>query len=109
MAGLDRATCGYTVLDTDGIEEPCGAVATGWRWYQDVEHEDSLDVACDLHANEGGRRLHEAEQQVARVEALRVHWVKYCTTAEAGDVIVRAVAHQLVNALAGPTDREVQS
>lgn len=59
--------CGYTVTDPDGIEEPCGRPATGWRWYQDVEHEDLLDVVCDWHANEGGRRIHQAEAEVARL------------------------------------------
>ena len=44
----------------DGEEEPCDHPATGWRWYQDVAdhaHEDTLDVACDLHRNEGGRLI----------------------------------------------------
>lgn len=73
--------CGHTVLDEDGIEEPCDRPATGWRWYQDVEHEDALDVACEWHANEGGRRLHEAEAEAAtlrevvqRVRGLRDVW-----------------------------------
>lgn len=62
--------CGYSMTDLDGNEEPCDRPARGWRWYQDVgEHEDLLDVACDWHANEGGRRIREAEAQVARVEA----------------------------------------
>jgi hypothetical protein len=54
--------CGYTVVDRDGIEGPCDLPATGWRWYQDVEHEDLLDVACDLHGNEGGRRIKALEE-----------------------------------------------
>lgn len=50
--------CGYAILDADGIEEPCDRPATGWRWYQDVgDHEDLLDLACDHHQNEGGRRM----------------------------------------------------
>lgn len=53
--------CGYAVTDSDGIEEPCGRPVTGWRWYQDCGHEDLLDTACDWHANEGGRRIHELE------------------------------------------------
>lgn len=53
--------CGYAVTDADGEQQPCDLPATGWRWYQDVgEHEDLLDVACDWHANEGGRRIGEA-------------------------------------------------
>jgi hypothetical protein len=67
--------CGYAVTDRDGNEEPCDRPATGWRWYQDVgEHEDLLDVACDLHANEGGRRIHAAEAALARVLALVRKW-----------------------------------
>lgn len=49
--------CGYAVVDRDGEEQPCDRPATGWRWYQDCDHEDTLDIACDLHANEGGRRM----------------------------------------------------
>ena len=63
MTGL----CGYTLVDKDGEEYPCDRPATGWRWYQDVEHEDSLDVACDYHANEGGQRIHDAEAEVDRL------------------------------------------
>ena len=58
--------CGYTVVDRDGIEGPCDLPATGWRWYQDVEHEDTLDAACDLHSNEGGRRIKALEDLVER-------------------------------------------
>ncbi len=54
--------CGYTVVDRDGTEGPCDLPATGWRWYQDVEHEDTLDAACDLHSNEGGRRIKALEE-----------------------------------------------
>ena len=54
--------CGYTVVDRDGIEGPCDLPATGWRWYQDVEHEDTLDAACDLRGNEGGRRIKALEE-----------------------------------------------
>jgi hypothetical protein len=61
--------CGHTVVDGEGIEQPCDRAATGWRWYQDVEHEDCLEPACDRHANEGGRRMHAAEAALARVEA----------------------------------------
>ena len=63
--------CGYTVIDTEGEEQPCGRPATGWRWYQDVKdyaHEDCLEVACDLHANEGGRRIHAAESALVEAE-----------------------------------------
>ena len=61
--------CGYTVVDHDGIEGPCDLPATGWRWYQDVEHEDALDAACDLHSNEGGRRIKALEAEVERLHA----------------------------------------
>jgi hypothetical protein len=68
--------CGFTVYDSDGEEQPCDRPTTGWRWYQGHEHEDALDVACELHENEGGRRIHAAERaladeraKVARVEA----------------------------------------
>ena len=66
MAGLH---CGYAIVNEDGGEEPCGCPAASWRWYQDVEHEDSLDVACDWHENEGGRRLHAAEAERDRLAA----------------------------------------
>lgn len=68
MSGHEKR-CGYAVTDAEGIEEPCDRPTTGWRWYQDCGHEDMLDVACDWHENEGGRRLAEAEAKVARVEA----------------------------------------
>lgn len=54
-------TCGYAVVDIDGNEEPCDRPAPYWRWYQDCGHEDTLEPACDWHANEGGGRLHAAE------------------------------------------------
>lgn len=62
--------CGYTVTDEDGILQPCDRPTTGWRWYQDVEHEDLLEVACELHENEGGRRMHAAEAKIEQVEAI---------------------------------------
>jgi hypothetical protein len=68
MASVSE-TCGYTVI-RDGEEQPCDYPATGWRWYQDVEHEDMLDAACEVHENKGGRRIHDAEAKLARVEAL---------------------------------------
>ena len=62
--------CGYSVT-RDGEEEPCGRPIAGWRWYQNVgEHEDLLDTACDRHMNEGGQRIHDAEEKLAKVEAL---------------------------------------
>lgn len=58
MTGVPEGRCGYTVVDADGEQQPCDEPATGWRWYQDVgEHEDLLDVACEGHSNEGGRRI----------------------------------------------------
>lgn len=70
--------CDYTVTDADGREEPCDRPVTGWRWYQDVEHEDMLDAACDWHENAGGNLMValidalEAERaKVAEIEAER--------------------------------------
>lgn len=60
--------CGYTVIDPEGIEGPCDRPATGWRWYQNVEHEDCLERACDRHENEGGRRMHEAESKAVQLD-----------------------------------------
>lgn len=57
--------CGFTVYDAEGEPGPCDRPATGWRWYQGHNHEDALDVACELHSNEGGRRLHDAESAAA--------------------------------------------
>lgn len=59
---MNDRRCGYALTDDDGVQFPCDRPATGFRWYQDVEHEDSLDVACDLHANEGGRRMREMQE-----------------------------------------------
>lgn len=73
LSDHDRETldgrCGYAIVDRDGIEEPCDRPATGWRWYQDVDHEDALDVACAIHENEGGRRMASliAERDAAAV------------------------------------------
>ena len=64
-------TCDHTILDRDGIEQPCEETATHWRWYQDVEHEDMLHPTCEVHSNEGGRRMHAAEAELARVNAGR--------------------------------------
>jgi|GEM_PF-5688907 len=47
------STCGHTVV-RKGHEEPCGRPSVGWRWYQDVEHEDCLGQACARHENVGG-------------------------------------------------------
>jgi hypothetical protein len=71
--------CGYALTDADGEQYPCDEPATGWRWYQNVgEHEDMLDEACNHHANEGGRRIVEAEAALAdlraKVEALAEGW-----------------------------------
>ncbi|HEX3002854.1 MAG TPA: hypothetical protein VHO27_01475 [Angustibacter sp.] len=66
-------TCGYTVI-RDGEEAPCDRPCTGWRWYQNVEHEDMLDTACDLHENEGGKRMHAAESELDRLRADVTGW-----------------------------------
>lgn len=69
--------CGYTVVDGDGEEQPCDRPATGWRWYQDCGHEDTLDVACELHANEGGRRLAAVERERAELRAENERLLKW--------------------------------
>lgn len=69
--------CGCTVWDAEGEAQPCDRPATGWRWYQGHDHEDTLDVACALHENEGGRRLHAAEAALAEERAKREsYWVE---------------------------------
>lgn len=55
---MSEQRCGYTVADQDGEQGPCDRPGTSWRWYQDVEHEDCLDVACEWHENEGGLRMY---------------------------------------------------
>lgn len=78
----DTDRCGYTLVDAfTGEEGPCGGPATGHRWYQGHEYEDAMEVACDRHANEGGRRLHAAEREnerlrerLARVERVLAGW-----------------------------------
>lgn len=50
--------CGYNLYQPDGGDYPCDRPAVGHRWYQDVgEHEDVLDVACEIHRNSGGDRI----------------------------------------------------
>lgn len=62
--------CGFTVIE-DGDEEPCDRPAPSWRWYQGHFHEDTLDHACELHENEGGRRMATLVARVAELEAER--------------------------------------
>lgn len=91
---VSKDGCGYNLYEPDGSDYPCDRPAVGYRWYQDVgEHEDLLDVACEIHRNAGGDRMAELmaevelltgerdralelaarlEEQVARVEALAV-------------------------------------
>jgi hypothetical protein len=71
MSDNGATRCGFTVIDSEGNEQPCDRPATGWRWYQDCDHEDMLDVACSLHANEGGQRIHEADELKDRLDAVR--------------------------------------
>lgn len=77
--------CGYAVVDSEGFEGPCDRPATGWRWYQNVEHEDCLEAACSIHENEGGRRMHAAEEKLALIEVTVALW-------EAGAVEMRSEA-----------------
>jgi hypothetical protein len=60
---MTEQRCCY-IIDGEGMEQPCDRPATGWRWYQDVEHEDCLAVACSFHSNEGGRRMHEMDVEL---------------------------------------------
>lgn len=63
--------CGYAVVDDEGIEGPCDREATGWRWYEDCGHEETLEPACMWHENESGRRLHAVK---ALAESLLHPW-----------------------------------
>lgn len=87
------ATCGYAVTDKDGYQQPCDRPATGWRWYQDVEHEDTLEAACDWHENEGGRRMHDAEAAILRVAELARWWSGNNSWQRAAAKAVRAALH----------------
>ncbi len=109
---VSKDGCGYNLYEPDGSDYPCDRPAVGYRWYQVTiwkptakgvsssahsprwgEHEDLLDVACEIHRNAGGDRMAELmaeverltgerdrarglaarlEEQVARVEALAV-------------------------------------
>lgn len=62
--------CGYTVIDSDGDEQPCDRPAVGWRWYQDCGHEDTLDVACSWHANKAGETFAAINALVAKYRAV---------------------------------------
>lgn len=78
--------CGYEVRDLAGNADPCNRPATGWRWYQDCGHEDLLDVACDVHENEGGNRMHAAEARVLELAAA-VPRIKAEALREAADAV----------------------
>ena len=66
-SGAGLGVCGYALTDSEGDEYPCDATATGYRWYQDVEHEDLLDVACEFHRNAGGDRMAALVAEVRRL------------------------------------------
>lgn len=66
--------CPATVVDRDGYEQPCDREATGWCWYEGDAHEPLLYPACRVHENEGGRRMAEAEQAIARVREVVDDW-----------------------------------
>ena len=92
------ATCGYAVTDSNGEQAPCDRPAHGWRWYQDVEHEDMIDIACVWHENVGGAII---AGLVGRLEAV---------TAER-DALAAAVArvralHKLDHYLGEPGDED---
>lgn len=92
----DMARCGYTLVDEDGEEYPCDKPATGWRWYQDVPHEDALEPACWHHQNEGGRRIHAAESAAAGdVGRLSEEWRQFTTAAGFGDGVTEPQATPL--------------
>lgn len=74
--------CGYTLVDSEGEEYPCNRPVTGWRWYQDVPHEDCLDMACDYHENEGGRRMHEAALTIAYIRGIWLNDLGHATYCE---------------------------
>ena len=65
------ATCGYAVTDSDGEQSPCDRTAHGWRWYQDTEHEDMIDIACVWHENVGGAIIAGLVERLTATEAER--------------------------------------
>ena len=112
-----RASCGYTIIDSDGDEQPCDRPATGWRWYQGHDHEDMLDEACERHENEGGRRMadwqaraeaaeaREAELQEQVAQARR--WILNCV--DAAVVGRERKSHMLARLAAEPTPVRVHA
>lgn len=69
---VSKDGCWYTLYEPDGSYYPCDRPAVGYRWYQDVgEHEDLLDVACEIHRNAGGDRMAELMAEVERLTGER--------------------------------------
>ena len=69
---VSKDGCGYNLYEPDGSDYPCDRPAVGYRWYQDVgEHEDLLDVACEIHRNAGGDRMAELMAEVERLTGER--------------------------------------
>ncbi|MDR6861954.1 hypothetical protein [Phycicoccus sp. 3266] len=64
----DAQRCSFTVT-REGEDSPCERPATGWRWYQGHDHEDTLEPACAVHENTGGNRMHAAEALVAELRS----------------------------------------
>lgn len=89
-SGAGLGVCGYALTDSEGDEYPCDATATGYRWYQDVEHEDLLDVACEFHRNAGGDRMAALVAEVRRKSALAADSHARAEVAEAEVVTLRA-------------------
>lgn len=47
---MSEPTCAHTVVDADGIEEPCGLPVSEWRYYDEgYEHDPCLERVCSRH------------------------------------------------------------
>src|SRR5690606_32749550 len=64
-------TCGHTVLDADGIEEPCGLPVSGWRYCEGYEHEDMLQPVCADHEQHALSEAIAAHDAAVAAKALR--------------------------------------
>ncbi|MGC4151517.1 MAG: hypothetical protein QM628_00365 [Propionicimonas sp.] len=84
-------TCGHTVIDRHGVEQPCERPAPSWRWYQDVEHEDMLTPACIVHENLGGMLMADARDRLTRAHQIALD---LADTLERHDVDIHTSACQ---------------